>query len=235
MDVQQPPPPVPDGAAAPYDHRVALAQRKRESMRMRILEATMRVFARINDDAPVIEDVVREAGVARGTFYKYFDSLDRALVAAGNEANDRMINDILQYYDCLNEPWQRSSVGFRVYMVRALQDPKWAAFVTRMDAWSRESLITRYMQEDFRRGKQLGQFDIDDIVLACDFFKGASSGGVYAISQGVPDPEEYMDRAVRMSMRALGCTPELCERSVAFSRKHLAGWRSGESSVGATR
>lgn len=236
MDVQQPPPPVPDGgAAAPDDHRVVLAQRKRESMRIRILEATMRVFARINDDAPVIEDVVREAGIARGTFYKHFDSLDRALVAAGNEANDRMINNIIQVYDCLKEPWQRSSVGFRVYMVCALQDPKWAAFVTRMDAWSRESLITRYMQQDFRRGKELGQFDVDDIVLASDFFKGASSGGVYAISHGVPDPNEYMDRAVRMAMRALGCTPELCERSVAFSRKHLTGWRIGEGAVWAPR
>ena len=224
-----------DTADAPIDHRVACAQRKRADMRMRILEATMRVYARINDDAPVIEDVVREAGIARGTFYKHFDSLDEALVAAGSEANDRMINDILQVYDCLKEPWQRSSVGFRVYLVRALQDPQWARFVTRMEAWSRESLITRYMQEDFRRGKELGQFEIDDIELASDFFKGASSGGVYAISHGVPNPQAYMDNAVRIAMRALGCAPELCERSVAFSRKHLTDWHGAQGAVWAPR
>lgn len=229
MGMQQPQ--APDGAAPGVDHRVATAQKKRENMRMRILEATMHVFARVSDDAPVIEDVVREAGIARGTFYKYFDSLDQALVAAGTEANDRMIGDILPFYDCLKEPWQRSSVGFRVYMVRALQDPKWAAFVTRMEAWSRESLITRYMSEDFRRGKALGQFEIDDIGVATDFFKGASSGGVYAMRHGVADPDEYMDAAVRMAMRSLGCTPELRERAVAFSRKHLADWRSGERSA----
>jgi AcrR family transcriptional regulator len=223
--------PAEAGIQTPVDHRVALAQRKRESMHMRILEATMNVFARINDDAPVIEDVVRTAGIARGTFYKHFDSLDQALVAAGAEANDRMIGDIMQLYDCLKEPWQRSSVGFRVYLVRALQDPKWAAFVTRIEAWSQESLITRYMQEDFRRGKELGQFDVEDIVAACDFFKGASSGGVYAISRGVADPDAYMDCAVRLAMRSLGCTPELCERSVAFSRKHLADWHSGALSA----
>jgi len=116
-------------------------------------------------------------------------------------------------------------------MVRALLDPKWAAFVTRMDAWSRESAITRYMQQDFRRGQELGQFQIDDVALASDLFKGASSGAVYAISHGVPDPDDYLDRAVRMAMRALGCMPELCERCVAFSRKHLADWRSGALSA----
>ena len=229
MDAPQQSPLPPPPAVA--DHRVALAQRKREQMRRRILEATMQVFARVNDDAPVIEDVVREADIARGTFYKHFSSLDQALVAAGSAANDRMIADILPLYDCLKEPWQRSSVGFRVYMVRALQDPKWALFVSRMDAWSHESLITRYMQDDFRRGQALGQFELDDVAAAVDFFKGASSGGVYAISRGVTDPDAYMDQAVRMALRSLGCTPELRERGVAFSRKHLADWRNGERSA----
>lgn len=101
------------------DHRSLSARIKRESTRLRILEATMRVFARSVDDAPVIEDVVKEANIARGTFYKYFDSLDQALVAAGTQVNDRMIADIESVYEFLKEPWQRVCVGFRVYMVCA--------------------------------------------------------------------------------------------------------------------
>ena len=103
-----------------HDHRIEAAQRKREKMRNRILEATTNVFTHTTDDAPVIEDVVREAQISRGTFYKYFDSLDEALVAAGVEANNRMIADISSVYAFLSEPWQRSSVGFRIFMVRAL-------------------------------------------------------------------------------------------------------------------
>lgn len=225
--LQQPSQPASNAFDLPVDYRVALAQKKRETTRLRILEATMHVFARINDDAPVIEDVVREAGIARGTFYKHFESLDQAVVAASKEANDRMIADILPLYDCLKEPWQRSSVGFRVYMVRALQDAKWGAFMARMEAWSHESLITRYMTEDFRRGRELGQFRLDDVDAAVDFFKGASSGGVFAICRGVADPDSYMDAAVRLAMHTLACTPELTERAVAFSRKHLADWRNG--------
>ena len=210
------------------DHRSLSARTKRESTRRRILEATMRVFARMVNDAPVIEDVVKEAGIARGTFYKYFDTLDQALVAAGAAANDRMIADIQSVYDILKEPWQRASVGFRVYMVRALQEPPWAAFVTRMDAWSHNAIISRHMAEDFRRGKELGQFNIDDIQAATDFVKGASLGCVYAVSLGVPNPVAYMDAAVGLTLHALGCQAALRERAIAFSRKHLEDWCDGE-------
>ena len=104
---------MPTPSASAVYHRVGSAQKKRERMRARTLEATMQVFARISDDAPVIEAVVREAKISRGTFYKYFDSLDTALVATGTEADDRMIDDILSLYDCQTEPWQRA-VGFRL-------------------------------------------------------------------------------------------------------------------------
>ena len=54
------------------------------------------MFSRRTDDAPVIEDVVREAKISRGAFYTHFNSLDEALLAAGIDANQRMISDILQ-------------------------------------------------------------------------------------------------------------------------------------------
>lgn len=80
------------------------------------------------------------------------------------------------------------------------------------------------MGEDFRRGKALGQFEIDDVETTIDLFKGASLGSVYAVALGVADPTAYMDAAVGFAMRALGCSDELRERAVAFSRQHLDGW-----------
>jgi len=213
------------------DHRVRSAQKKREQMRQRILDATMQVFSRRTDDAPVIEDVVREARISRGAFYTHFNSLDEALLAAGIEANQRMISDILQVYDFLKEPWQRTSVGFRIFMVRAWQDPKWARFVTRMDAWPHEAAISIHMTSDLQRGKALGQFEFDDAKVANEFLMGASAGCIQAIVQGVTDPQTYCDAAVRMLMHSLGCSADLQERGVAFSRDHLAEWERGNQSA----
>lgn len=210
------------------DHRVETAQRKRQQMRTRILDATTRVFARDNQQAPAIEDVVREAGISRGTFYNYFDSLDEALVAAGIEMSDRMIADIIPLYDFLKEPWQRASVGFRVYLLRAWQDPKWASFITRMDTWPHRAQIAVKMSADLARGKELGQFEFDDATVATDFVMGASIGVIQAVRNGVQDPQAYIDSAVRMALQAMGCAPELRERAVAFSARHLAGCASGE-------
>ncbi|WP_213958767.1 MULTISPECIES: TetR/AcrR family transcriptional regulator [unclassified Variovorax] len=219
---------VPHPGTGDNDHRVQSALRKRERTRKRILEATIQVFVRRGDDMPVIEDVVREAGISRGTFYQHFPSLDDALLAASTGMNERMIAEILPLYDCLNEPWQRAAVGFRLFLIRAWQDPDWAAFVTRMDAWPRDSLVATYMARDLERGRVLGQFQIDDAQMACDFLMGASAGGIQGVRSGVADPHAYMDNSVRLALQSLGCSAELRERGVEFSRRHLDEWISGQ-------
>jgi AcrR family transcriptional regulator len=221
----------PGGFTAPDalpDHRVLTAQKKREEMRARILDATIRVFAHIQDDAPVIEDVVREAGISRGAFYKHFDSLDQALVAAGSQAHEQMMQDILPLYGFLKEPWQRVAVGFRVFMVRAWQDPKWAFFITRLDTWRCDSRLGQAISGDLRLGRDQGCFTIDDVTVATEFLMGASASTVHAFQRGVADPQGYMEAALRMLFRALDADAALAERAIAFSRKHMADLERGE-------
>lgn len=222
------PPRLTPSTGTPEDHRVATARKKREEMRARILAATQRVFVRIRDDAPVIEDVVREARVSRGTFYTHFDSLEQAFVAAGLKAQDDMMRDIRQLHDCLKEPWQRAAVGFRVFMVRGLQDPAWASFVVRLDTWQRASLLGLSISRDLEGGRNAGYFSFQDLVAATEFVMGASAATVQAFRRGVAAPEGYMETAQRMLFLALGASAELADRAVAFSRKHLAAWESGE-------
>ncbi len=52
-------------------------QRNKAENRARILEAAFRVFAERGLDNTRISDVVRESGLARGTFYNYFDSVEQ--------------------------------------------------------------------------------------------------------------------------------------------------------------
>ncbi len=63
------------------DHRKIVAAQRREKMQQRLVEAAILVIA---DKGPfaVIDDVIVEAGVSRGTFYKYFQTMDELLLAA---------------------------------------------------------------------------------------------------------------------------------------------------------
>ncbi|WP_077038010.1 TetR/AcrR family transcriptional regulator [Pelomonas sp. KK5] len=209
----------------PVDHRVAVAARKRALTRAKILEATTRVFATAGERTPVIEDVVREAGVSRGSFYLHFQSLDEALQALAATQSDQMTTDILPVYDLLKEPWQRFSVGFRIFLKRAQQDPHWASFVTRSSIASETLLVSKYMRGDLKAGVANGQFRFDDLDVAVDFMMGASTAGIYALGRGVKDPEHYIDESVRIALTGLGCPKAQCERGVKFSRQYLDGWR----------
>jgi AcrR family transcriptional regulator len=220
--------PKTDPATPVVDHRPKVALKKRQVMRGKLLDAAMRVFAVSGVTAPVIDDVIREANVSRGTFYNYFNSLDEVLVAIGQELNNQMTTDILPVYDVLTQPCQRVAVAFRLFLLRALLDPQWAGFVTRVEAWQHTTLVAEYMARDLENGKAAGDFEFDQIEAATDFLMGASAHGIQAIRQGVELPSRYMDTCVRMTLASLGCHADKCQEANDFSISYLQSWASNE-------
>ncbi len=67
--------------ATPDDGRTTRAQRRRATTRNALLRAARRTFRARGVHATRVEDIVREAGVARGTFYLYFDNREAVLAA----------------------------------------------------------------------------------------------------------------------------------------------------------
>ncbi|MHC6225554.1 TetR/AcrR family transcriptional regulator [Pseudomonas sp. X10] len=218
--------PSPPGRTTP-DHRPKMAEKKRLLMRTRLLDSAMRVFAEATGATPVIDDVIREAKVSRGTFYRYFDSLDQVLVALGQDLSNQMTTDILPLYDILEEPWKRISVGFRVFLVRALLDRKWAGFVTRVDVWPHHALVAEYMSRDLESGRAAGLLSFERADAATDFLMGASAHCIQAILQGVENVNAYMDACVHMAMTSVGLDHATCQRGVDFSLTYLQEWGSG--------
>lgn len=205
------------------DHRIAVAARRREKMRARLLDATFAVFTREGAALPRIEDVVGAAQVSRGTFYLYFQTLDDALHALVQQQSDEMTRASLPIYEVLQEPWQRFAVGLRLFLQRAGTNPAWASFMARSDPLHKQAM-THYMREDLRLGKERGQFSYADLDVAMVVKMSTLLAGIRTLGQGVPKPGSYMDECIRMALVGLKCTDGLCERSVAFSRHHMEGW-----------
>lgn len=61
---------------APDDGRSRRAQETREARRAQILDSALQVFSERGYHGASVTDLVAAAGVARGTFYLYFDSKD---------------------------------------------------------------------------------------------------------------------------------------------------------------
>lgn len=210
------------------DHRIDIAEKKRVLMQRRLLDATMRVFAQSDGVAPIIDDVIREAKVSRGTFYNYFDSLEAVLLVIGQELSNQMTTETLPAYDVLKEPWQRFSVGTRLFLLRALLDRQWAGFVTHAMSWSDDSLMAKFMGGDLADGKKLGQFRFDDLQVAANFITGATAHGIEALGIGVKNPLRYIDGSVRMALASLGCERSRCDEGVTFSASYVRAWIDGK-------
>jgi AcrR family transcriptional regulator len=69
----------PPGGAV-EDGRVSRAQRLRAERRAQVLDGARRLFAERGYHATSVHDIIREADIARGTFYLYFES-KRAIFA----------------------------------------------------------------------------------------------------------------------------------------------------------
>ncbi|QOL81297.1 TetR/AcrR family transcriptional regulator [Pseudooceanicola spongiae] len=77
------------------DHRIAVAAQRREKMHRRLVEATVFVIAAKGPAGAVIDDIIAEAGVSRGTFYKYFSTVPDVLLAAKIALRDEMLGLLL--------------------------------------------------------------------------------------------------------------------------------------------
>ncbi|NMM04089.1 TetR/AcrR family transcriptional regulator [Paraburkholderia sp. RP-4-7] len=192
-------------------------------MRARILHAAMDLYSDRNNLSTSIEDVINAADISRGTFYKYFASMDEALIALGRQVTDQMTLDIQPVYDVLTDPLQRISTGMRLFLARALHDTRWAGFVVRAELIPRESVLLDYVYGDLRDGASLAQLDFSNLQAAADSVLGATVEGMRTMMLGrTQDADGYVDEVIRLTLRSLGVSKQKAEAANAFARTYVA-------------
>jgi AcrR family transcriptional regulator len=114
--------------------RAEIGREKRARTRAQLVTAANSLFANQAPESVTIDDVVRKAGVAKGTFYVHFDGLE-ALTAAVAEELVQTFDELLQPSRLsINGPVLRIAFGCSSFINKALSDPRWAALVSRMAA-----------------------------------------------------------------------------------------------------
>src|SRR5471032_529505 len=114
------------------NHRTRVGALRREKTRNRLIESALVVFAEKGPDAPMIDDFIAAAGVARGTFYNYFRTTAELLSAVAGASSDEVLGVIDPLVREAQDPAQRVVVGSRLYMQMASRYPLWGAFITRV-------------------------------------------------------------------------------------------------------
>ena len=240
MSDQQPQQPDEDKrkAVATEDHRVRVAREKRERMRTKLFQSVKVVCSGSSVQSPaVIDDVVRHAGVARGTFYKYFCSLEQAIEELALVLADEMTAGIAAVYEPINDPVMRTATGFQTFLIRAMIDHDWGRFFAQIGLLGGDSnLITTKIQTDIRLGMASGDYRVPSVEVATDLLMGAKIEAIRRIIGGAVGTD-YIREVTDMMLAGFGVDREEAaakvraaqDRIFAMGPAELDWWQSPDA------
>ena len=130
--------------------RAEIGREKRARTRALLASAAYSLFARQAVELVTVDDVVKEAGVAKGTFYVHFDDL-QALTTAMADELIKSIDGLLEPDRLsLSKPAFRIAFGCCGFIDKALTDPVWAKVMARMTVAASKGgeMARRHLFED---------------------------------------------------------------------------------------
>jgi len=190
--------------------RAALGRRRRERTRAALVNAAMKVIARLGPDAPTIENFIEESGFARGTFYNYFETREELLVAVGSAVSEQLL-DSMQALRGLADPADRVSCSVRAFVRMAASDPTWGAVIVRIALLAAPigPSMRDYMVADIMDGLSSGRFRSPSVQAAADLVLGLGMMGMRSVLRRDAGPKHAEDVA-ELVLTALG-VPDAAE------------------------
>jgi len=187
------------------DHRPRVAAERRERMRLRLLSAAIRISAEKGPAAMTIDDVVAGAEVARGSFYKYFPTVDALVRDVATQIANELILMAEPVVVDFDDPAERVSCGIRLVARTAIDHPVVAAFLVRL-GWPDvrgPGILLDFVRRDLSTGIRQRRFARMPVTLALNIVNGAVLGAAHCML--APDCErDFAEQSAAAALRALG-------------------------------
>jgi AcrR family transcriptional regulator len=185
--------------------RAQIGQEKRARTRAQLISAARSLFAKRAIEAVTVDDVVTEAGLAKGTFYVHFDDL-QALTAAVADELIAMLDEFLQpQRQALSDPLMRVAFGCYSFIETARKDPAWGNVVARMaSSYPSVGKVARSrLLEDLRLVFSAASPPDLSLELALEIVLGILLQVLAAIGQGRLSSDDSRN-AIASLLRAIG-------------------------------
>ena len=183
------------------DHRTRVGRQRRAQTRRQIAAAALAVFADKGPDAPVIDDFIRAAGVARGTFYNHFSSTAELLEEATQLLEDNVMRWTLASVNEIEDPALRLATGVRFWLRWARADKIGCGFVVRSQF--RGPLVEQQLTADLRAGRAPGKFRFPTVDTARDLVIGTILEAMSRMTRARVS-KTFTDDIARLILQGLG-------------------------------
>jgi AcrR family transcriptional regulator len=204
------PPKVKDAPAkekpVEVNHRTIVGRNRRKKTEARIIVAALRVFADKGPDAPVIDDFIKAAGIARGTFYNYFNNTAELLEATSTWLADDLIESIEGEIIAIKDPVLRHGLGLRLWLRKAKADDSWCRFVA--NVWFKGGFALEAPIRDIRLSLKTGGMSCASAECGWDVALGALRQAMIRLLLEPNTKKSYLDNVVDTVLQGLGVNEE---------------------------
>jgi AcrR family transcriptional regulator len=200
------------------DFRSRVAADKRERMRARLIEAAMEVFATQGVEATVIEDVIAQAGVSRGTFYNYFRTTEAVMSAVQQAVGNELLSLIDATIADRSDPAERLACGVRLMLQTARRFPQMGRFVARVGVsrGAEHMPALGHLMRDLLEARESGRFQLSDPLLGLDLVVGTTAAALQTLSLRPELPQDYAQEITLHILLGLGMTRAAARKLVTL-------------------
>ncbi|WP_345425588.1 helix-turn-helix domain-containing protein [Halioxenophilus aromaticivorans] len=197
-------------------HKSAL--HRREKMRQKLLFAALDVYL-ISDISkpPVIDDIVRQAGVARGTFYKYFSSLEEILRALGQMLAKDMISTYERLFNIVNNPLTKLAAGPLLSLTHAAMQPVKVTFTAQVDYvdfLSRSTHAREVINHSLQEAQNAGVIQMPSLDCVTDMIIGTTVEGARRLMHTTDDCPSYIRQLTCLILKGCGVSAADAQKAV---------------------
>jgi AcrR family transcriptional regulator len=115
--------------------RAEIGRAKSAKTREQLLAAARSLYAKQAVESVTVEDIVREAGVAKGTLYVHFKNIEAVQMAVADELTQTFVDLLQPRRAIFRDPIERIADGCHTFLHQATLNQKWGGLVARY-AWS---------------------------------------------------------------------------------------------------
>ena len=204
---------------------------KRARTRYALVEAALTMVAEQGPEAASIDDLVRRAGLARGTFYNYFQSWDEVLSAVAAHMDERFHQSVESR---LQPDWDAPTTLaclVRGFIQTGIDDPRlgwaWARIGGGMH-WLLANRPPTRRSAEIALGALIG--DRMSPTAAFCLLAGTAFMTLRRVLEGLVQPDE-IESIIGMTLRGLGAPGAQIAPALRIAREFAAPQKSGFSLV----
>lgn len=168
----------------------------------------MEVFSSKGVDATVIEDLIEQAQVSRGTFYNYFRTTEEVMAAVLQVVGNELLSLVDLAIADRSDPAERLACGVRMVLQMARHFPHAGRFISRVGVTRSMDHLPAlgYLLRDLVEATEAGRFNLVDPMLGLDLVVGTTSAALFSLSMRTDLTDTYPQEITFHILLGLGMT-----------------------------